>query len=266
MILQYLYGPVFSWRLGRSLGIDLISTKEKSCNFDCKYCQIGRTENFIEERKIFVQTEDVMRELKKIDVDKNIKIDFLTFSGRGEPTLAANLGEVIYQIRKLEKFKNTKIALITNSSLIYSQKLQNEIKNLDVVMAKFDAWDFSRLRKINNPSRTVDFKKIYEGLKRFRKIFKGELELQVMFVDDNKNDYQEIISLIKEIAPDRVHINTPLRPSEVAPLGEVEIAKIKQDFEVLKEFGIKVESVYDVKKEPIKPIDEKSTVLRRGKE
>ncbi|MCP4482297.1 MAG: radical SAM protein [bacterium] len=264
MIFKYLYGPVFSWRLGRSLGIDLISTKAKSCNFDCTYCQIGETKNFISERKIFVKTEDVIEELKNID-DK-LGLDVLTFSGRGEPTLAANLGEVIFEIKNIDQLKNKKMALITNSSLLSSSKLQTEIKDLDIVMVKFDACSPEYLKKINNPDPLIQFLDIYEGLKSFRKVFKGELELQIMFVANGEYDLQKTIELVKNIAPDRVHLNAPFRPSKVSPITESEINEIKKCFLSIEKLGIKVESVYDVKKEKIKPINEKSTVLRRGKE
>ena len=93
---KYIYGPVASWRLGRSLGVDAISQKEKQCSFDCVYCQIGRAKPIARRRKIFVPTEDILDELKRLP---RVPLDYITFSGMGEPTLAKNIGELIIKIK-----------------------------------------------------------------------------------------------------------------------------------------------------------------------
>ena len=260
---KYLYGPVFSWRLGISLGIDLISTKEKVCNFDCSYCQIGKTFELTDKRQIFVATDEIIKEIKGLD--KNIKLDFLTFSGRGEPTLALNLGAVIEELRKI---RTEKIAVITNSTNFYIDEVRENLKKVDVVMAKFDAWNDELLQNINKPidNKTICFDKIYNGLKKFRQEFDGILELQIMFTDENKNDYKTAFELIKNIRPDRIQINTPLRPCDINPLDKAKIAEIKRDFEeFFTRYGIYVVGVYDVEKKDIKSLDIKNTELRRGK-
>ncbi|MCM8765044.1 MAG: radical SAM protein, partial [Candidatus Omnitrophica bacterium] len=109
---RYIYGPVSSWRLGASLGIDLLSWKKKICSFNCVYCQIGKTDIFSCERRIFVPTDEVINEFKQLP---EVEIDYYTFSGRGEPTLARNLKEVAEWIRKEKKGR---CALLTNSSTI----------------------------------------------------------------------------------------------------------------------------------------------------
>jgi wyosine [tRNA(Phe)-imidazoG37] synthetase (radical SAM superfamily) len=260
---KYLYGPVFSWRLGVSLGIDLISTKEKVCNFDCSYCQIGKTKELTDERQIFVNTQDIIEEIKNLD--KNTKIDFLTFSGRGEPTLALNIGEVIKELKKIRK---EKIAVITNSTNFYLEDVRESLKNVDVVMAKFDVWNDFLLKKVNNPivNKKISFDKIYDGLKKFRSEFSGILELQIMFTEDNKNDYKDSFDLIKNIQPDIIQINTPLRPCDINPLTKEQIDLIKKDFEFFfNKYKISVTGVYDIEKKQINSFDTKNTELRRGK-
>src|ERR1041385_6644219 len=118
---KYIYGPVYSWRLGISLGIDPISRKEKICNYDCVYCQLGPTTQWVLERQVFIPTENVIEEIGRL---KDIPLDYLTFSGRGEPTLAANLGQMI---RGLKKIRREKIAVITNSSLLHSPDVQDDL-------------------------------------------------------------------------------------------------------------------------------------------
>ena len=99
---RYIYGPVSSWRLGRSLGVDPISAKEKICTFDCVYCQLGRTKTFSSERREFVRIKDVIHEIQTLPLPP---IDYITFSGAGEPTLAKNLGGMIKAVKKIRKEK-----------------------------------------------------------------------------------------------------------------------------------------------------------------
>jgi wyosine [tRNA(Phe)-imidazoG37] synthetase (radical SAM superfamily) len=271
MLKSCLYGPVFSWRLGTSLGVDLISDIKKTCNFNCVYCQIGETDNLIQEteRKIFVPTEKIIDEIKALKRD--LKIDVITIAGRGEPTLALNLKEIIDEIKKIRK---EKLAIITNSMNLYLDDVKKSLGNIDIVMAKFDGWDDDILNSINRPiNKTGNFEKLYKGLLDFSKNYDGFLELQIMFLEANKQKviYEKAFEFLENIKPDRIHINTPLRPCGVLPLKKEEIDLIKNDF--LKFFEgkmsrknkqIEIASVYDVEKKKVEALDEKNTVLRRG--
>jgi wyosine [tRNA(Phe)-imidazoG37] synthetase (radical SAM superfamily) len=257
---KYLYGPVHSWRLGNSLGVDLLSQKEKKCNFDCAYCQIGKTVEYCTDRQVFVDTEKILNEIRNI---KNKNIDYITLSGRGEPTLAKNLGEVISGIKNLRK---EKIAVITNSTLLNDESVKNDLSLSDVVMAKFDACNDDVLKKINNPPSNINFKDILNGLYSFRKIFKGLLKIQVMFTCDNVSLYKEMVPLVEHINPDEVEVNTPLRPSDTKPLDKNKIKEIKKYFMVLEEKKIKVVSVYDKEREKINVVTDRNILIRRGKE
>ncbi|HOW34996.1 MAG TPA: radical SAM protein [Candidatus Omnitrophota bacterium] len=257
---EYLYGPVYSWRLGYSLGIDPISTAQKVCNFNCVYCQLGPTRKLIRIRKIFVPTQEIIKEIKALP---KVRIDYLTFSGNGEPTLAKNLGEMIKGIRKIRK---EKIAVITNSALIYRRDVQKDLALADFVLAKIDAYAEEDFRKINRPVRGTQLKTILEGIADFKSNYNGKLALQIMFVEENKKYAGEIARLVREINPDEVQLNTALRPCGVKPLPKKELESLKIYFSRLP-----VISVYDVKenldfpqKEEVVPFNERDTIRRHG--
>lgn len=250
---KYIYGPVASWRLGDSLGVDLISREDKVCTFDCVYCQIGSTRVRDDKREVFVPTKLVLSEINALP---DLKIDYVTFSGRGEPTLARNLGEVI---REIKKIRQEKIAVITNSSLMGRKDVRGDLALADLVMAKLDACCEAPFLRINKAAEGVTFDKTLEGIKEFKSGYKGRLALQVMFIEGNKKCAGEIAKLAKEIDPEEVQINTPLRPCGVEPLSIEDINKIKAHFK-----GMNVISVYDAKKRKAKSINKEDTLRRRG--
>ena len=250
---KYIYGPVPSWRLGNSLGVDLISREDKVCTFDCAYCQIGSTKVRSEEREIFVPTKLVLDEINALP---DLKIDYITFSGRGEPTLARNLGEVI---REIKKIRQEKIAVITNSSLMGRKDIREDLDVTDLVMAKLDACCEAPFLRINKAAEGITFDKTLKGIKEFKSGYKGRLALQIMFIKDNKKCAGEIARLAKEIDPEEVQINTPLRPCGVEALSVEDINKIKECFK-----GMNVISVYDAEKRKAKSINKEDTLRRRG--
>jgi len=127
------YGPVPSWRLGRSLGIDLLSQKAKTCNFNCIYCQLGETVNPVTQRGEFVSLAQLSDELNEV---RGIAADYVTFSGTGEPTLAINLGQAIEVAKST---LNLPVAVLTNSSLMPSKGVRHDLAKADVVVATVDA-------------------------------------------------------------------------------------------------------------------------------
>ena len=233
---KYIYGPVNSWRLGRSLGIDSISSAKKVCTFDCVYCQVGQAEPCCLERKVFVRAEKIIEELKSLP---EVEIDYITFSGRGEPTLAKNLADLIRKVRSLRK---EKIAVLTNSTLLGIKDVQKALINADLVEAKIDASSEDILEAVNRPYKKLNLKKIIDEIKGFRKKYKGKFALQIMFTKDNIAHAKSLAKIAKSINPDEVHINTPLRPSGVKPVSKNKIKEVKRYFK-----GLKVLSVYDAK-------------------
>ncbi|MFA5350923.1 MAG: radical SAM protein [Candidatus Omnitrophota bacterium] len=256
---KYIYGPVPSWRLGSSLGVDLLSQKEKICNFDCLYCQLGQIKEYTLERKNYVSIKEVMEELAELP---EANIDYITFSGRGEPTLAENLGEVIRAVKLIRK---ERIAVLTNSSLMGIDEVRKELALADFVVAKLDACSFESLQEINKPAKGVEFENIVEGIKVFRKNYKGKLALQMMFMDNNKNYVNKLIYLANYIKPDEVQVNTPLRACGIKALTKEEILKVKNSF-IASCQGVKVVSAYDEREiKSIVSFSDKDTLKRRGK-
>lgn len=255
--LKYIYGPVPSWRLGSSLGIDLLSREEKICSFDCTYCQLGRNKARQTTRGLFVPVEDMVREIRSLP---DIHIDYLTFSGRGEPTLASNLGDAI---RALKDIRREKIAVITNSSLIPVEEVQMDLLTADLVMAKLDAATEGVFNAINRPSKDLSFYDIINALAVFRKRFAGKFALQVMFTSLNKDFAPRIAEIARAIGPDEVQINTPLRPCGEKPLPESELRSLKKFFDG---YGLNSKNVYDAEKKKVNSLSDDDTLRRRGKE
>jgi wyosine [tRNA(Phe)-imidazoG37] synthetase (radical SAM superfamily) len=261
--MRYLYGPVASWRLGRSLGVDILSTAEKTCSFECVYCQLGRTVNKTTERRVFVPTAAIEREIQALAPFIEETSDAITFAGMGEPTLGANLGEVVDAIRRHTK---KSIAILTNAALIADPEVREELKKLDIVIAKVDAPDQAIFEVVNRPvSAEIKLDEIIAGLKQFRREYRGRLCLQLMFVAANRDSGAELARIAAEIQPDEVQLNTPLRSCDVKPLSVEAMKKIEQQFAKLKP-KIEVVSVYEKMKPEVRVIDKGAVIRRRGAE
>ncbi len=255
---KYCYGPVVSWRLGRSLGVDPISGPRKICDFDCAYCQLGKTDVFESERRIFVPTEAIISELGMFPSGE---IDFVTLSGAGEPTLAKNLGEIIGEIKKIRK---EPVAVITNSSLMGRRDVRDELCLADVVLAKVDASTADLFRRLNRPMPGIDFNACVEGLAEFRKIYRGRLVLQMMFIAANHGYTLEMASLAERLQPDEIQINTPLRLSGIFPLSAPELRRTTEYFRSYFKDKIKIWDVYEAGGDQAKRVDDPEVERRHG--
>lgn len=259
--MQFVYGPVASWRLGRSLGADILSTSDKTCSFDCVYCQLGGTTNRTVERRVYVPTEEIEREIAAIAETIEATTDVITFSGMGEPTLGANLGEVVTMIKA---YSTKPLVILTNSALITDAMVREDLEKLDIVVAKLDAPNQDVFEKVNRPvSDEIKLDAIIAGLKEFRKGYKGRLCLQMMFVEGNKECGREMARIAADIKPDEVQLNTPLRPCVVTPVSSGELEHIRGYFKVLEATVI---SVYDRMVPEVRVLDKTEVIRRRGVE
>ena len=249
---RYIFGPVQSWRLGRSLGVDPLSSTHKICNMDCIYCQLGKTADLCHERKVYVPTEDIIEEISRIPVHF---VDHITFAGRGEPTLAQNLGEMIRQVKEI---RYEKIAVLTNSSLMHLKEVRDDLMLADFVLAKLDAGNQGMFQKVDQ-GQGLDLEQIIQGIIDFRSNFKGKLALQVMLVDENIENIQQIAAVSKLIGANEVQLDTPLRPSAVKPLERQRIQWAKRFFDEMS-----VVSVFDAPLKETVPLDERATISRHG--
>ncbi|MBS3782758.1 MAG: radical SAM protein, partial [Candidatus Thermoplasmatota archaeon] len=227
--MRYIYGPIDSWRLKRSLGVDLISQEGRVCSFDCIYCQIRNCQELTSERRKFVEIEDVREELLEALDKVEESVDYLTFSGMGEPTLASNLNEAVAM---LEEVSEKPKAILTNGSLLNIEEVKRSLKKLDYVIASLDAADDDSFEKVNRPAEGISFAKTVEGCKNFREIYDGTFAVEIMFVKENKHLVEKIADIvINEIQADEVQLNTPLRPSVVEPLKERELKAMEHHFD-----------------------------------
>lgn len=236
-----------------SLGIDPLSQKDKICNMDCVYCQLGKTVIFSNERKVYIPAEAIVKEVEGVSYQG---IDYLTFSGRGEPTLAKNLGEMIKALRKVRK---EKIAVITDSILMDDEEVQADLALADFVLAKLDACDQETLSRIDKTIKGVDFNRIIDGIKMFQQRYQGKLALQIMFIEANKDCAEKIADIARNIGADEIEINTPLRPSPVKPLSQNDLNFIKKSF-----YGLPAKTVYELERKTVKPFNERETIKRHG--
>ncbi|MBI1784406.1 radical SAM protein, partial [Candidatus Sumerlaeota bacterium] len=151
------YGPVRSWRFGRSLGIDPIGALS-TCSFNCIYCQLGEIQVVTSERREFIPTPRLIEDLKKVDWEE---VDVVTFSGSGEPTLATNLGEMIHHIKTTYQ---KPVHILTNATLFQSAEVRGEVLEADVIACKLDAASDEMLRKFNRPAGGISLNSIVDGI------------------------------------------------------------------------------------------------------
>lgn len=248
-----IYGPVPSWRLGVSLGIDPIC-EVKVCSFDCVYCQLGRTTKKITKRHVFVDTKIIEQELRQLSVVPN-SYDVATLSGTGEPELAQNLRKIIEATKNITKLP---VAVLTNSFLMHEKSVRNDLSRADIIVAKLDAPNRTLFKRINNPHPDIDFESMLEGMIKFRGEFDGKYALQMMFIDKNKKYAKKMRTIAEEIQPDEIQLNTPSRSCNIRCLSSKEMNKITKVFN-----GMNYISYYERKKPKVKSIDRLETSIRR---
>lgn len=208
--MNYIYGPVPSRRLGRSLGIDPIPLK--TCNYQCIYCQLGKTTNLTNKRESYYSKDEIISEMEKAIKINEKYIDYITFVGSGEPTLYKDLAELIL---KAKEFSKKPVCLITNGSLLYNETVREGLMLVDAVLPSLDAGDEKSFIKINRPHPSIKFSTVIQGFIDFRKNFNGKFWIEIMImkgINDSREELLKIKEKIDLIKPDRVDINVPIRP------------------------------------------------------
>jgi len=206
------FGPVPSRRLGRSLGINNIPAK--ICSYSCAYCQVGKTLQMEVQRRSFYSPQEIYQEVKeKVDSSQILghAIDYLTIVPDGEPTLDTNLGQEIDMLRSL----GIRIAVISNASLIWDEKVREELSKADWVSVKVDALDERIWRHMDRPHRALDHEAILQGILEFAKDFKGTLVTESMLlagINDDENSLQAIAEFLEKVDPAVAYISVPTRP------------------------------------------------------
>lgn len=220
--MQFVFGPVPSRRLGQSLGIDPIP--QKTCNWNCIYCQLGRSTPMANERREYISCDAILAEVTEALHSHSIgEIDWVTFVGSGEPTLHSKLGEMIDRVKSITSIP---VAVITNGALSYLPEVRADLALADAVLPTLDAGSEDLYRKINRPWPELTFERLVSGLAAFRHEYTGKLWVEVMLIrglNDSEQALRDIVSALERIQPDQVHLSSPVRPpaeSWVQPADE----------------------------------------------
>jgi wyosine [tRNA(Phe)-imidazoG37] synthetase (radical SAM superfamily) len=218
-MIKHIFGPVPSRRLGISLGVDIVPYK--TCTLDCVYCECGKTTELTLERKRFVDPGIILDEIKEtVSGDKSI--EYITFSGAGEPTLHKDIGEII---RGIKKITNIPTAVLTNGTLLHLEKVRDDLMPGDLVLPSLDAVTPSVFSRINRPHQDLDIGAIIDGLFTFRDQYKGKIWLEVFIakgINDSRKELAKIYKVIKRLRPDKVQLNSLDRPpayDNIQPVG-----------------------------------------------
>jgi wyosine [tRNA(Phe)-imidazoG37] synthetase (radical SAM superfamily) len=204
---SYVFGPVPSRRLGRSLGVDLLP--HKACSFDCVYCQLGKTTRKTLERAPWVPVDTLIEQIReKLPTCP----DYITLGGSGEPTLHSGIGDLISRIREMTDIP---VAILTNGSLLWQKEVRDQIMRADLLLPSLDAGDAATFAAVNLPHPDLRFDLIVQGLVDLRREYRGPIWLEVLLVDGINATHpalDRIVSAVERIMPDRIQINTVVRP------------------------------------------------------
>ena len=228
---RFVYGPVPSRRLGISLGVDVIPFKH--CSYDCIYCQLGKTTHHTTERRAFVPINAVMDEIEEV-VDRNDDIDYITFSGSGEPTLNSDINNMIGRIKSLTGIP---VAVLTNGSLLWKEEVRRDLAQADLVVPSVDAISERVYHKINRPINGLTSRQVLEGIRLFSWEYKGRVFVEVMLVkgvNDSEEEIEKINEFMHQLRVDRIQLNTVVRPPsrpDVRRLDEQDLVRIKDLFD-----------------------------------
>lgn len=208
---QAVFGPVPSRRLGQSLGIDPLPFK--TCNWNCVYCQLGRTAPFSLERREYVPRAEILAQVQEaLQKHAGGEIDWVTFVGSGETCLYSELGWLIRQVKALTDLP---VAVITNGSLLHLPEVRRDLLAADAVLPSLDAASERLYRKINRPHPSLTLEMLLGGLKAFRREYSGRLWVEVMLIkglNDTPEALQALAAALDEIGADEIHLLLPTRP------------------------------------------------------
>lgn len=208
-VLNHIFGPVPSRRLGYSLGIDLVPFKV--CSFDCIYCQLGNTTNKTIRIKEYFPLDEIISDIE-CKLKENCRIDYLTLSGSGEPTLYSRIGEVIDELKKISKIP---VAVLTNGSMLWKNEVSQALINADVVIPSLDAGNEEMFQYINRPCKELSLEKVVSGIKSFIEEFNGETWLEVFLLkgaSSEEKHIKQLSAIVKWLNPTKTQLNTIARP------------------------------------------------------
>ncbi|MBN2564456.1 MAG: radical SAM protein [Candidatus Eisenbacteria bacterium] len=223
--MKRIFGPVPSRRLGFSLGVDPVVPK--TCTLDCVYCELGPTTDRTVCRRPYVRPDAILEELEQ-RLTEDLTLDFVTLSGSGEPTLNSEIGVIMDGIRGLT---DVPIAVLTNGTLLADPDVRSALLKADVVAPSLDAVSQGVFESVNRPDPSLKAGDVVGGLLTFASQFTGQTWLETLFVAGLNDDYDEverIAEVVSEMKPERVHVNTVLRPPAEANARPVSSERLKE--------------------------------------
>jgi wyosine [tRNA(Phe)-imidazoG37] synthetase (radical SAM superfamily) len=212
---SYVFGPVVSRRLGRSLGVDVVPFK--TCTYDCTYCQLGATTERTIRRGNYVPRDAVLDEIRR-KLASGAEVDYVTIAGSGEPTLYSGLRALIADIKAMTGIP---VAVITNGALLWMPEVRDDLLPADLVVPSLDVGSAETFAEVNRPCGGIDFDRMIGGLAAFREAYRGQIWLEVFLlrgITDTPDEIERISEIVGRIRPDKIQLNTVARP---APGGGV---------------------------------------------
>jgi wyosine [tRNA(Phe)-imidazoG37] synthetase (radical SAM superfamily) len=214
--------------LGLSLGVDVIP--KKLCSLDCVYCEVGVTDKRGLARKEYLPANEILAEVKEV-IAEYPGLDHITISGSGEPTLNSKIGDII---RGIKHMTNVPVAVLTNGTLLDNPEVRRDLMDADIVSPSMDAVSEDVFEKVDRPNPKLRIDTIIDGIKAFRREYKGRMWVEILFVK-GMNDHDEEVFKMKqvldEIQPEKIHLNTVIRPPAYAiaqPVGEDRLKEIQK--------------------------------------
>lgn len=247
---KHVFGPVPSRRLGISLGVDLV--KPKSCNMNCVFCECGATPKLADKRESFKDIKEVESEIKS--VLKDVKPDYITFSGSGEPTLSKDLGEIINWIKDNT---DANVCLITNSLLLNDDEVINEVLRADLIIPTLNSVDDEIFHKINRPSKDIHISMVMSGLRKLSAVYNGKIYLETFIIEglnDGEEHIKKMAEFLKTIKFTKIQLNSLARkgaerwvkPASIKVLNSVKKIFIENginNIEIVKELSERKEKI-----------------------
>lgn len=262
-----IFGPVPSRRLGFSLGVDTIPFK--TCSLNCIYCQLGRTINKTIQRKEYIAADDILREIEEV-LREGKRIDYITFSGSGEPTLNSEIRRMISRVKELTSIP---LAILTNGTLLYQPRIREDLMEADLVIPSLDTVTQEIFEMVNRPHPSLKIDEVITGIDSFSQEFNGKVWLEIMVVkgiNDSLEEIEKAAQIIKQMNLEKIQLNTVVRPpaEEFArPLTREYLKNIKtvlgKKCEIIAEFKRVTQKAYkrDVEKRILSMVKRRPVTL-----
>lgn len=239
------FGPIRSRRLGSSLGINILPSKGKLCNFDCIYCECGWNKDGVSDKRfpVLAEVEAALKEKISGLSSEGVPVDSITFSGNGEPTLNPDFAGIIDVTLRLrdEYYPSAKVSVLSNATMLGRNEVFEALKKVDNPILKIDAASDLLISKINKPQGKYELETVVEALKKFE----GDFVLQTMFLRSPDFDLTETLeqwrSLVRLLKPREIMVYTIDRETPDKSLGKYTVEEMTEFVSPLIDEGFAVQ-------------------------